>query len=91
VKSAALDYDPAWREQQIERLARVKRERDPGRFEAARRRLAESYRLREPIVEPAIEAAEAYLSIGEMVAALAAVSGEAELRKRGGFITRLYS
>jgi len=91
VKSAALDYDPAWRTQQIERLAQVKRERDPSRFEAARRRLAEAYRLREPIVEPAVEAAEAYLSIGEMVDALAAVSGEAELRKRGGFITRLYS
>jgi methylmalonyl-CoA mutase N-terminal domain/subunit len=91
VKSAALDYDPAWRGQQIERLARVKRERDPRRFEAARRRLVEAYRLREPIVEPTIEAAEAYLSIGEMVDALAEVSGEAELRKRGGFITRLYS
>jgi methylmalonyl-CoA mutase N-terminal domain/subunit len=91
VKSAAPDYDPAWRTQQMERLARVKRERDPGRFEAARRRLVEAYRLREPIVEPTMEAAEAYSSIGEMVDALAAVCGEAELRKRGGFITRLYS
>ena len=91
VKSAAPDYDPAWRAQQMERLARVKRERDPRRFEAARRRLVEAYRLREPIVEPTVEAAEAYLSIGEMVDALAEVSGEAELRKRGGFITRLYS
>jgi methylmalonyl-CoA mutase N-terminal domain/subunit len=91
VKSASLDYDPAWRAQQVERLARVKRKRDPRRFEAARRRLVEAYRLREPIVEPTIEAAEAYLSIGEMVDALAGVSGEAELRKRGGFITRLYS
>lgn len=91
VKTAAPDYDPAWRTKQIERLARVKRERDPARFEAARRRLVEAYRLREPIVEPTIEAAEAYLSIGEMVAALAEVSGEVELRKRGGFITRLYS
>jgi len=61
-----------------------------GDVEAARRRLVEAYRLREPIVEPTLEAAEAYLSIGEMVAALAEVSGEAELRKRGGFITRLY-
>jgi methylmalonyl-CoA mutase, N-terminal domain len=90
VKSAAPDYDPAWREKQIGRLARVKRERDAAAFESARRRLVEAYRLREPIVEPAIEAAEAYLSIGEMVDALAAVAGETELRRRGGFITRLY-
>jgi methylmalonyl-CoA mutase, N-terminal domain len=90
VETLAPDYDPAWREKQIRRLERVKRERDPACFEAARRRLVEAYRLREPIVEPALEAAEAYLSIGEMAAALAEVSGEAELRKRGGFITRLY-
>jgi methylmalonyl-CoA mutase, N-terminal domain len=90
MKTLAPDYDPAWREKQIRRLERVKRERDAGRFEAARRRLAESYRLREPIVEPVLEAAEAYLSIGEMVSALVEVSGEAEVRKRGGFITRLY-
>jgi methylmalonyl-CoA mutase N-terminal domain/subunit len=90
VEDLAPDYDPAWRDKQIARLERVKRERDPGQFEAARRRLAEAYRLREPIVEPALEAAEAHLSIGEMVAALASISGETELRKRGGFITRLY-
>jgi methylmalonyl-CoA mutase N-terminal domain/subunit len=90
VEDLAPDYDPAWRDKQIARLERVKRSRDPGQFEAARRRLAEAYRLREPIVEPALEAAEAHLSIGEMVAALASVSGETELRKRGGFITRLY-
>ena len=86
----APDYDPAWRDKQIGRLARVKRERDAGAADSARRRLVEAYRLRESIVEPTLEAAEAYLSIGEMTAALAEVSGEAELRKRGGFITRLY-
>jgi methylmalonyl-CoA mutase N-terminal domain/subunit len=90
VKTLAPDYNPAWREKQSGRLERVKRERDPARFAAARRRLVEAYRLREPIVEPTLEAAEAYLSIGEMVGALAEVKGEAELRKRGGFITRLY-
>ncbi|MEA2624024.1 MAG: methylmalonyl-CoA mutase, N-terminal domain [Candidatus Binatota bacterium] len=87
---AEPDYDPAWREKQIRRLERVKRERDPGGAEAARRRLAEAYRLREPIVEPTLEAAEAYLSIGEIVETLAAVAGETELRKRGGFMIRLY-
>lgn len=89
-RRAEPDYDPAWRDRQIARLERVKRGRDAARFESARRRLVEAYRLRESIIEPAIEAAEAYLSIGEMVAALAEVSGETELRKRGGFMIRLY-
>ena len=89
-KRAAPDYDPAWRDKQIARLERVKRERDPDRWQAARRRLIEAYRNRENIVAPALEAAEAYMSIGEMCAALASVGGEQELRKRGGFIIRLY-
>ncbi|MEE9278177.1 MAG: methylmalonyl-CoA mutase family protein [Dehalococcoidia bacterium] len=87
---AEPDYDPAWRQQQIARLGRVKRERDGARWEAARRRLADAYRGRENILEPTIEAAEAHMSIGEMVDALSEVQGEQELRKRGGFIIRLY-
>ena len=89
-RRAEPDYDPAWRARQVERLAKVKRERDATTAAAAARRLADVYRAKENIVPAALEAAEAYLSIGEMVDALAAVSGETELRKRGGFITRLY-
>jgi len=89
-RRAEPDYDPAWRPAQIERLARVKRERDATTAEAARHRLVDAYRARENILPAALEAAEAYLSIGEMVDALAAVDGETELRKRGGFIIRLY-
>lgn len=84
------DYDPAWRDKQIQRLERVKRERDPHQWEAARRGLIEAYRLREPIVEPTLEAVEAHMSIGEVVDALAGDNGEQELRKRGGFILPLY-
>ncbi len=87
---AEPDYDPAWRDKQAARLARVKRERDHGQWAAARQRLVDAYRARENIVGAALEAAEAYMSIGEMCEALAGVNGEAELRKRGGFVIRLY-
>jgi methylmalonyl-CoA mutase N-terminal domain/subunit len=87
---AEPDYDPAWRDQQIARLERTKRERDVDRWDAARHQLIAAYRNRQNIVEPAIEAVEASMSIGEMVDALSDVHGEDELRKRGGFIIRLY-
>lgn len=86
----APDYDPAWRDRQVERLQRVKDERDLRQWEGARKRLVEAYRDRAPIVQPALEAADAYMSIGEMCEALAQVNGQDELRKRGGFVTRLY-
>jgi len=89
-RRAEADYDPAWREQQVARLEQVKRGRDGAAAEAAGRRLVGAYAARENIVPAALEAAEAYLSIGEMVSALAEVDGEVELRRRGGFITRLY-
>jgi methylmalonyl-CoA mutase N-terminal domain/subunit len=89
-RRGAPDYDPTWRAKQVERLKRVKDERDPRRLAAAQRQLVTAYTDRAPIVEPTIEAAEAYMSIGEMCEALAEVHGQEELRKRGGFITRLY-
>lgn len=84
-----LKPDPAWRPKQIERLNRVKRERDPAQVNAARRRLVEAYRARDNIVDPTLEAVKAYMSIGEIVEALSVPSPD-ELRKRGGFILRLY-
>ena len=87
---AAPDYNPAWRDEQIERLQRVKAERDGARWGAARERLISAYRDRENIVEPTIQAAEALMSIGEMVEALSEVHGSQELRQRGGFVLRLY-
>jgi methylmalonyl-CoA mutase N-terminal domain/subunit len=87
---AQPDYKPEWRDKQMRRLERVKKERDTAAWEAARARLVEAYRLRESIVQPTLEAVEAYGSIGEIVQALAAESGPNELRRRGGFVTRLY-
>jgi len=83
-------YDPSWREKQIGRLLRVKRERDEARAQKALRRLEEAYRERVNILEPTLEAVEAYLSIGEIVGALARAEGPEALRRRGGFILRHY-
>lgn len=83
-------FDPAWREKQIRRLMQVKQERDETQAQAARRRLQEAYRERANILPPTIEAVKAYLSIGEICEALAEVEGWETLRKRGGFLLRLY-
>jgi len=84
------DYDPAWRDLQIDRLTGVKARRDPARWRAARERLQESYHAKENIIPPTLDAVESEMSIGEIVHALTEVDGEEELRRRGGFIIRLY-
>ena len=89
-RAEALKPDPAWRSKQIARLERVKRERDPRAVEAARGRLVDAYRARDNIVGPTREAVKAYMSIGEIVEALSAAGTPDELRKRGGFVLRLY-
>lgn len=61
-----FEYDPAWRDKQIERLCRVRRERDPRQVEEARRRLADAYRKKVNLVPPMMAAVQAYLSIGEI-------------------------
>jgi methylmalonyl-CoA mutase, N-terminal domain len=86
-----FEYDPAWRDKQIARLERVKRSRDPRRVDQAKRTLSEAYRARANIVPPMIEAAKAYLSIGEISALLADVAGWEQLRRRHGFyVGQLY-
>jgi len=80
-----FEYDPTWRDKQIARLEKVKRERDAQKVEAAKKRLVEAYEARENIIEPMMEAVQAYLSISEIVELLAAVYGMDELEKRHGF------
>ncbi len=80
-----FEYDPTWRDKQIARLEKVKRERDAQKVEAAKKRLVEAYKDRENIIEPMMEAVQAYLSIGEIVGLLTAVHGREELEKRHGF------
>jgi methylmalonyl-CoA mutase N-terminal domain/subunit len=85
-----LKADPAWRQEQVRRLDRVKKSRDPARAEEAKRRLVEAYLAKENIVGPTLEAVRAYLSIGEIVGALSEAGDPAELLQRGGFIYRAY-
>lgn len=85
-----LKVDPAWRTNQIERLERVKRQRDQSLTEAAKARLVAAYLAKENILEPTLQAAQAYLSVGEIVQTLAEAGDPVELRRRGGFILRLY-
>lgn len=80
-----FSYDPAWRDKQLARLEKAKRERDPRRVEAAKRILIEAYRARANIVSPMIEAVKSYLSIGEITQLLSGVDGAEELRRRHGF------
>ena len=89
-KKAAPDYDNAWRDKQVGRLQKVKVDRDDSAVVTARSRLVDAYRGKESIIEPVLEAVESYMSIGEIVDALSDVTGPQELRKRGGFVTRLY-
>lgn len=78
------EYDPGWRERQIARLEKVKRERDPRRAEAARQRLAEAYRGRVNLIEPMMEAVKAYLSIGEIARIRKEIFGPPDLKRVGG-------
>ena len=77
-------YDPRWRDRQIARLEKVKRERDPKKVEAAKKMLAQAYRSRVNIIEPIIEAVRAYLSIGEIAQVRKEVFGSLDLSWFGG-------
>lgn len=61
-----FEYDPAWREKQIQRLSRVRARRDARKAEEAKRRLADAYREQVNLVPPMMAAVQAYLSIGEI-------------------------
>ncbi|MDY6855463.1 MAG: methylmalonyl-CoA mutase family protein [Thermodesulfobacteriota bacterium] len=74
-----LKYDSTWREKQIKRLNRVKQERDPQKAEKAKKILEDAYREKVNIIEPMMEAVQAYLSIGEIVKVREKVYGPANL------------
>jgi methylmalonyl-CoA mutase N-terminal domain/subunit len=74
-----LGYDPKWRDKQIERLNRVKKERDSAKAEKAKKLLEDAYRDKINIIEPMVEAVKAYLSIGEIVNVREKVYGPADL------------
>ena len=68
--------DPAGRELQLKRLARVRAERDGGAVRAALAALSRAAEGTANLMGPLIDCAGAYCTVGEMVAALKAVWGE---------------
>ncbi len=68
--------DPAGEQGQIERLRRVRAERDPAAWGAALRRLEDAARGGDNLLPPLIEAVGAYATVGEISNQLRAAWGE---------------
>jgi methylmalonyl-CoA mutase N-terminal domain/subunit len=73
---AAYELDAEGREVQLKRLARVKAERRPAAVRACLAALAHAAEGTDNLMGPLIDCANAYCTVGEMVAALKAVWGE---------------
>jgi methylmalonyl-CoA mutase N-terminal domain/subunit len=69
-------FDPAVAETQVAKLARVRRERDEGAARASLRRLTDSARGEDNLMEPIVEAVKAYATLGEINRAMKDVFGE---------------
>jgi methylmalonyl-CoA mutase, N-terminal domain len=67
--------DPAWETQQVERLQRLRRERDGAAVRAALDRLAAAAREGANTVEPTIDAVRVYATVGEITTTLRDVLG----------------
>jgi methylmalonyl-CoA mutase, N-terminal domain len=73
-----LGLDPELRKRQVERLARVRRERDQAAVDAALKALAEGARGTENLLHPMKEALQNYATLGEVSDVLREVFGEYE-------------
>jgi len=77
------EYDPALLQRQIDRLNKVRRERDNSAVEKAKKMLCEVFKDRENIMPPLIEAAKTYITGGEVIKVLMEARGE-QYGPRGG-------
>ncbi len=66
VRAALQQIDPEGERRQIERVRRVRAERDPAAWAAALTRLVDAARGMENLVPPIIEAVNAYATVGEI-------------------------
>ncbi|NUU20727.1 MAG: methylmalonyl-CoA mutase [Streptomycetaceae bacterium] len=73
---ATYELDAAGRERQLKRLAKVKAERDNAEVRAKLAALARAAEGTDNLMGPLIDCANAYCTVGEMVAALKGVWGE---------------
>jgi len=69
------DYNAAIRKQ-VERLNKVRRERDNGQVEKAKKMLRDVFRSRENMLPPLVEAVKTYISAGEIVKLLVEARGK---------------
>ncbi|MET0485531.1 MAG: methylmalonyl-CoA mutase family protein [Candidatus Rokuibacteriota bacterium] len=69
-------FDPKVAQTQVDKLARVRRERDGAAVEAARRRLHDAARGEANLMPPILEAVKAYATLGEINQTLKSVFGE---------------
>ena len=69
-------FDPKVAQTQVDKLARVRRERDGAAVEAARRRLHDAARGEANLMPPILEAVKAYATLGEINQTLKGVFGE---------------
>jgi methylmalonyl-CoA mutase N-terminal domain/subunit len=76
VAPAIQRIDPEGERRQIERVRRVRAERDPGAWEKSLRRVEDHARGEENLLPALIEAVEAYATVGEMSDRLRAAWGE---------------
>ena len=70
-----LAMDPAGERRQMDRLARIRRERDPHRHAAALERVRKTAGSSENLMPALIEAAHAYATLGEITGVLRSVFG----------------
>ena len=77
------EFDPALNQRQIDRLNKVRRERDNSAVEKAKKTLYEAFKARENIMPPMIEAAKTYMTGGEATKVLMEALGE-KYGPRGG-------
>ena len=77
------EYDPVLLQKQIDRLNKIRRERDNSAVETAKKRLYEVFKAKENIMPPLIEAAKTYISGGEVIKVLMEAKGE-QYGPRGG-------
>ena len=75
VKAALQRIDPEGERRQIERVRRVRAERDPGAWASALARLEDAARGTDNLLPPIIEAVNAYATVGEISDRLRAAFG----------------
>jgi methylmalonyl-CoA mutase N-terminal domain/subunit len=77
------EYDPALLQKQIDRLNKIRRERDHAKVEEAKKMLYQAFKDKVNIMPPLVEAVKTHISGGEVIKVLMEARGE-QYGPRGG-------